>query len=450
MGAINKFTCVVLAAASLGAAASIANAVGSREPGDGHAIVLTERSGDVAITANGREHSAGAGSTLAVPSRVATGADGFVALVQDQTRISIAPQSDVEIPADAAEGHLVARLVQHSGNVFYDVQKREAGRLRVETPFLVAVIKGTQFNVAVQGDSTTISLFEGRLEIRTPDDDEVIQLNAGEIAIRSMIDDSIRVIGMNDQALELPGVNDAARVAAARDAVESAATLVAGSAEIAPTTAPDVRAGTATSPTLSVRQISDLRVTALAVDSTSTLGGSADIGAGTDLGGTKVGVDTSFGAATLDVAADTRLDLGDSGPALDTQLDTGATLLGGTATVDAGLDTGVDLTGSGLVVDADADVGLGGTGLDTSVDASVDLGSGTVDASLGLGDTSIEVVLSPETGLDVDTGIEVVDDLTDGLLDEGGLLGGGSDTDDSGGSDGGSGGGLGGLLGGLL
>src|SRR5690606_6804327 len=145
--------------------------------------------------------------------------------------ISIAPQSDVEIPSDAAEGHLVARLVQHSGNVFYDVQKREAGRLRVETPFLVAVIKGTQFNVAVQGDSTTISLFEGRLEIRTPDDDEIVQLNAGEIAIRSALDDSIRVIGMNDQVLAVPAVNDAGRVAAARNAVAEAAALVAANAD---------------------------------------------------------------------------------------------------------------------------------------------------------------------------------------------------------------------------
>ena len=58
--------------------------------------------------------------------------------------------TDVEIPAEAVDGNLVARLVQHSGNVFYDVAPRDVGKLRVETPFLVAVIKGTQFNVAVQ------------------------------------------------------------------------------------------------------------------------------------------------------------------------------------------------------------------------------------------------------------------------------------------------------------
>ncbi|HVJ29627.1 MAG TPA: FecR domain-containing protein, partial [Gammaproteobacteria bacterium] len=69
-------------------------------------------------------------------------------------------------------------MVQRRGNVFYDVAPRDLGKLRVETPLLVAVIKGTQFNVAVQPDSTTISLFEGRLEIRTPDNNDVVQLNA--------------------------------------------------------------------------------------------------------------------------------------------------------------------------------------------------------------------------------------------------------------------------------
>src|SRR5690606_38119125 len=99
MGAITTITRASLAAVLLGATASIANAIGSRDDASNHAIVVTERSGEVSITANGSAHSAGAGSTLALPSRIATGADGFVALVQDQTRISIAPQSDVEIPA---------------------------------------------------------------------------------------------------------------------------------------------------------------------------------------------------------------------------------------------------------------------------------------------------------------------------------------------------------------
>ena len=60
---------------------------------------------------------------------------------------------------------------------------RGARRLRVETPYLVAVIKGTQFNVAVTADSSTVSLHEGRLEIlATEENIPAIELNAGEVA----------------------------------------------------------------------------------------------------------------------------------------------------------------------------------------------------------------------------------------------------------------------------
>ena len=135
----------------------------------------------------------------------------MLGLTQAGTNITVARDTDVEIPAEAVDGNLVARLVQHRGNVFYDVAHRDVGKLRVETPYLVAVIKGTQFNVAVQEDSTTISLFEGRLEIRTPDGSDVIQLNAGEIAIRSSTDGAIRVLGMNEERVEAPRAAGRAR-----------------------------------------------------------------------------------------------------------------------------------------------------------------------------------------------------------------------------------------------
>ena len=80
--------------------------------------------------------------------------------------------------------------MQPRGNAFYDIGKREGRKLRVETPYLVGVIKGTQFNVAAQDDSTTISLFEGLLEVRASDDSAVVDLKAGEIASRRRGDKS--------------------------------------------------------------------------------------------------------------------------------------------------------------------------------------------------------------------------------------------------------------------
>ena len=89
-----------------------------------------------------------------------TGNDGTLGIKQAHN-IIVSLDSEIAIPEEAVDGNLIARLVQYRGNVFYDVAPREVSKLRVETPLLVAVIKGTQFNVAVQEDSTTISLVRG-------------------------------------------------------------------------------------------------------------------------------------------------------------------------------------------------------------------------------------------------------------------------------------------------
>ena len=109
--------------------------------------------------------------------------------------------------------------MQPRGNAFYDIGKREGRKLRVETPYLVGVVKGTQFNVAAQDDSTTISLFEGLLEVRASDDSDVVDLKAGEIATRKRGDKSISVMKMDAGKAPPPvrvryrrrgGANDAA------------------------------------------------------------------------------------------------------------------------------------------------------------------------------------------------------------------------------------------------
>ena len=132
---------------------------------DDSRIAVTAVAGSVDVTMAGRPVAVRRDSAVLLPARIVTGRDGMLGMTQAGTTITVSNDTDIEIPAEAVDGNLVARLVQHQGNVFYDVAPRDLGKLRVETPFLVAVIKGTQFNVAVQADRTTISLFEGQLEI---------------------------------------------------------------------------------------------------------------------------------------------------------------------------------------------------------------------------------------------------------------------------------------------
>ena len=155
-----------LALAITSNAALAGSSRGSREP---ERISVTTVSGAVSVTMAGSATHVVTNSTVGLPARIVTGDDGTLGLTQAGTNITIASDSDVEIPAEAADGQLIARLVQRRGNVFYDVAHRDVGTLRVETPFLVAVIKGTQFNVAVQNEAPLFRCSRAgwRSELRT-------------------------------------------------------------------------------------------------------------------------------------------------------------------------------------------------------------------------------------------------------------------------------------------
>jgi hypothetical protein len=159
-------------------------------------IVVITVQGDVDVTSGGVAQAVSPGSTIATPATIRTGDDGFIELRQGATTAAIASNTRFELPATTAMDGLIEHIRQPTGNVLYDVAKRPARKLRIETPYLVAVVKGTRFNVAAQAGSATVSLLEGRLEVWTPDDSDVVQLNAGEIAMRSRGDPSIQVIGM--------------------------------------------------------------------------------------------------------------------------------------------------------------------------------------------------------------------------------------------------------------
>jgi FecR-like protein len=267
----------------------------------------------VHVTVAGVETEVAVDSTVGLPARIVTGADGMLALTQARTSITVAADTDLEIPAEAVDGNLIARLVQHRGNVFYDVAHRDVGRLRVETPFLVAVIKGTQFNVAVGENSTTISLFEGELDILSPDSTDVIQLDAGEIAIRSRIDGSIRVVGMDENPIAAAPAAAPATAAVAADFALTARTIdLSADRSVVPNDGQAVAKADA----------------GLALDTTPGLG----LGASTT-------VDANLGAGSVDVALDTGVDLGAG--TIDVALDTGVDL--GAGSIDAALDPSVDL-----------------------------------------------------------------------------------------------------------
>src|SRR5215469_598001 len=159
-------------------------------------VTVASVQGDVSVTVQARRLEVHKGDVVPLPATIYTGPSGSIELRQGNTTLSVAPNSQLVIPAPTVPGEPIDRVIQAHGNAFYNVAKRETRKLHVESAYLVAVVKGTQFSVVAQDDSATIALFEGRLEVRASDDSDVVDLQAGEIAIRHATDSAIRMLRM--------------------------------------------------------------------------------------------------------------------------------------------------------------------------------------------------------------------------------------------------------------
>jgi hypothetical protein len=450
-------------------------------------ITVEAVQGEAQLRQQGRQQRLRKGAIVLVPATVTTGHDGSADLKQGTTLVSVGPDTVLDFPAPERDVSF-DRIVQSQGNAFYDVGKRESRKLRVETPYLVAVIKGTQFSVSVQNDSTSISLVEGSLEILSADGGATVNLEAGELAMRRRGEAGITVVDIETARVVTPAPGDlaarvgndrggdAAVVAVGVDTAQSG-TVVAGNADarvgtdsvnvaagvdaaVRPGEAElDVVASAGLGPNLpvSVSALVDLGNTGLAVDTGANLGvgdqvavdagasldmgaagATVDVGSSVDVGDVAsvdldAGVDLGAGGATVDVGAG--LDVGD---VASVDVDTGVDLGAGGATVDLGagadvgdvtsvdLDTGIDVGTGGTVVDVGAGVDVGGVTADAGVGA--DLGAGTVDVGLDLGQVELDVGL--DLGLDdPDTTADTGTDDTGGVVEDvvedvGGLLGG--------------------------
>jgi hypothetical protein len=408
-------------------------------------IVVVTVHGTVSATMAGMTVPLSAGAILQLPATVRTGADGAVELRQGPSTFAAAGNTELEIPQSAAQDGLIERIVQIRGNAFYSIGKRTGARLRVEAPYLVAVIKGTQFNVAAQEDSTTIALFEGHLEVRASDDSDVVALEAGEIAIRRRDDVSISVLRLNAargdtrrnpelaarQQADSSNSNASAVVArsdntAARPRVEATTTIddAAGSGVVtAPERSRIVDAIADTTTNVSAKtaievDVRDSSPVAANVDVDAKVGGvSADVGASTAINASAGTVDVGVSgtvAATSAVTVDTSVGAAASIPAGTVNVDTGASVAAAGLPVDAGAGAAVNVPAG--AVDLGVDTSVASTNVGASV--GVDAGAGNVGADVGVAGVNV--------GVDVGTsgvGLDVANDSGGGLLGGlGGLL----------------------------
>jgi hypothetical protein len=116
---------------------------------------------------------------LSAGDSVWTGRNGRILLVNNQGSVLLAPKSLVKIPAQALPNSFSV-LFQTHGKVSAEVDKRRKRHFSIQTPYLAAVVKGTEFDVEVDGDKTRIDVSEGLVGVVDVETGEQTDIAAGE------------------------------------------------------------------------------------------------------------------------------------------------------------------------------------------------------------------------------------------------------------------------------
>jgi FecR protein len=143
---------------------------------------VSKSSGEVWI-ANGevQQASLNPADNLKPGDTIRTGRNGRVLLVRGEESILIAPNSVVGLPGEPKEG-LSTTIVQQAGSILLEVEKRNVKHFEVETPYLAAVVKGTQFRVSVNAASTSVDVVRGQVEVTDFRSGQIAQVMPGQKA----------------------------------------------------------------------------------------------------------------------------------------------------------------------------------------------------------------------------------------------------------------------------
>ena len=144
---------------------------------------VKKTSGDVWMSNGSDVHQASVKSdeVLKPGDTVTTGKNGRVLLVRGEESILISPNSVVGLPSEKKDG-LATTIKQQAGSILLEVEKKNVKHFEVETPYLAAVVKGTQFRVTVNASGATVDVVRGQVEVADFKTGQIAQVMPGQHA----------------------------------------------------------------------------------------------------------------------------------------------------------------------------------------------------------------------------------------------------------------------------
>ncbi len=139
---------------------------------------IERMSGNVQIHDGGSWVPLDKGRDLNAGDSIWTGRNGRILLMSDQGSVLLAPRSLVKIPAQALPKSFSV-LFQTHGKVSAEVEKRRSQHFSIQTPYLAAVVKGTEFDVEIDKKQTRVSVSEGLVGVISIETGQGVDVPAG-------------------------------------------------------------------------------------------------------------------------------------------------------------------------------------------------------------------------------------------------------------------------------
>ncbi|MCZ6467932.1 MAG: FecR domain-containing protein, partial [Alphaproteobacteria bacterium] len=148
---------------------------------------VTQASGDVRHRTGGffstEWQKLRVGDVVGAAAEIRTGRNSRVVLRHRKTTITATSESRLALPGGAAFSGAY-RVLQSLGTLLYNIKERAAGMaaFEVETPYLVALVKGTVFTVNASAEEASVQLSEGVVRVQPTRGGKGATLAAGQTA----------------------------------------------------------------------------------------------------------------------------------------------------------------------------------------------------------------------------------------------------------------------------
>jgi hypothetical protein len=143
---------------------------------------VTKSSGEVwMLRGEAQLVALGTESTLGPGDNIRTGRNGRVLLTRGEERILIAPNSAIGLPLES-KNTSGTTITQQAGSILLEVEKKNVPHFEVETPYLAAVVKGTQFRVSVNRGDAHVDVLQGQVQVSDFKSGQQIVLLPGQAA----------------------------------------------------------------------------------------------------------------------------------------------------------------------------------------------------------------------------------------------------------------------------